>query len=120
MPRPHDVPSLSRVLGMVICLAKFLPNLLDARASLCELEKKDIAWHSSECHQAVWEEVKRLIAYAPVLRYHDLKEELSIQCDTSQSGLGVALPGFPTEFFLVVGGGKERRMCPVSHLSSVA
>ena len=48
-----------------------------------ELEKKD--------HQAVWAEVKRLITCAPVLRYYDPEEELTIQCDASQIGLGAAL-----------------------------
>ena len=91
MPTPHDVPSLKRILGMVTYLEKFLPHLSSICAPLRELEKKDVAWHFNEHHQAVWEEVKRLIACAPVLRYYDPEEELTILCDASQNGLGAAL-----------------------------
>ena len=58
---------------------------------LHNLEKNDLAWHWEEQHEAALENVKRMISTAPVLRYYNPMEELKIQCDASQSGLGAAL-----------------------------
>lgn len=46
-----------------------------------------MAWRFDEHYQATWEELRRLITCAPVLRYYDQDKELMIQCDASQSGL---------------------------------
>ena len=38
-----------------------------------------------------FEDLKRSITTTPVLRYYNLKEEVTLQCDASQTGLGAAL-----------------------------
>ena len=35
--------------------------------------------------------LKRAVTSTPILRYYNLKEEVTLQCDASQSGLGAAL-----------------------------
>ena len=35
--------------------------------------------------------MKQLVTNAPVLRYYSLQDEVTIQCDASQSGLGATL-----------------------------
>ena len=41
--------------------------------------------------ECAWDEVKGLIASAPVLAYYKPGELLEVQCDSSQAGLGVGL-----------------------------
>ena len=88
---PKDVSGIKRFCGMVTYLAKFLPHLSCICAPLRNLEKNDVAWHWEEQHEAALENIKRLISTAPVFRYYNPIEELIIQCDSSQSGLGAAL-----------------------------
>ena len=44
-----------------------------------------------EAQQAAFEALKRAVATTPVLRYYNLEEEVTLQCDASQSGLGTAI-----------------------------
>lgn len=38
-----------------------------------------------------FEKLKEMVTRTPVLRYYNLKEEVTLQCDASQSGLGASL-----------------------------
>ncbi|CAB4008143.1 Transposon Ty3-G Gag-Pol poly [Paramuricea clavata] len=58
---------------------------------LRDLTHKESAWCWLEIHEKAWNEVKHLIAMTPVLAYYKPSESLEIQCDSSQTGLGVAL-----------------------------
>ena len=44
-----------------------------------------------EAQQKAFETLKTAISSTPVLRYYNIKDEVTLQCDASQSGLGVAL-----------------------------
>ena len=44
-----------------------------------------------EAQQKAFETPKTIISNTPVLRYYNIKDEVTLQCDASQSGLGVAL-----------------------------
>ena len=41
--------------------------------------------------QTVFEKLKEMVMCTPVLHYYNLKEEVTLQCDASQSSLGAAL-----------------------------
>ena len=86
MPKPEDVEGIQRVNGFVNYLAKFLPHLADVMEPLWRPTRKDV-----EEQDKSFEEVKKLVTAAPILSYYDPKEELVIQCDASQKGLGAAL-----------------------------
>ena len=58
---------------------------------LRDLTHKDQVWCLLDIHKQAWKEVKHLIATTPVLAYCKQSESLEIQCDSSQTGLGVAL-----------------------------
>ena len=45
----------------------------------------------NEAQQTAFEKLKEMVTRTPVLRYYNLKEEVTLQCDASQSGLGAAL-----------------------------
>lgn len=91
MPTPSDTKGLKRFLGMVNYLAKFLPLLSDMTEPLRRLEDKDVEWCWLEQHQQAFNTVKQAIAKAPVLRYYDVKDEVTIECDASDTGLGAVL-----------------------------
>ena len=100
MTKPTDVHSVKRFPGMENYLSKFLPHLSTVTEPLRRLEDKDVEWHWNEAHERAFTEVKRFITNHPVLRYYDVSKEVTLQCDTLQSGLGAALlqEGQPVAF----------------------
>ena len=92
MPTPKDVAAVQRLLGLAQYLSKFLPHLSDITKPLRLLTQKDVEWVLwDSTHQTALEALKKAVSSAPVLRYYNLEEEVFLQCDASQSGLGVAL-----------------------------
>ena len=100
MPQPINVPSVKGFIRMVNYPSKFLPNISTITEPLRQLEAKDVEWHWDENHQKAFEEMKKLITCHPVLRYHDVAKEVTLQCDALQSGVGAALlqEGQPVAF----------------------
>ena len=91
MPPPVDIGGVRRLLGMVQYLNKFLPSLSDMTKPLRDLTTKEAAWVWDHPQQKALEALKQAVANTPVLRYYSLREEVTLQCDASQHGLGAAL-----------------------------
>ena len=91
MPQPEDVAGVQRLLGMAQYLAKFLPHLSDITKPLRDLTQKNVAWVWEQPQKKAFEELKEAISSTPLLRYYNLAEEVKLQCDASQTGLGAAL-----------------------------
>ena len=91
MPVPQSVAAVQRLLGLAQYLSKFLPHLADVTKPLRALTQKETAWVWEEPQQKAFEDLKTLASSAPVLRYYNIQDEVTLQCDASQSGLGVAL-----------------------------
>ena len=91
MPPPENVAGIQRILGMSQYLSKFLPRLSDITKPLRNLTHQDAEWIWDEPQQSAFECLKQAVSATPVLRYYNLKEDVTIQCDASQLGLGVAL-----------------------------
>ena len=60
-------------------------------ASIRELLNKEVAWHWSEKHEKSFQELKEILCQAPVLKYYNPNEPLTIQVDASSKGIGCAL-----------------------------
>ena len=92
MPRPTDVAGGQRLLGMIQYLAKFLPNLSDITKPLREREltHKEAKWVWDQPQENAFRKLQEAVTSTPVLRYYNLAEEVTIQCDASQTGLGAA------------------------------
>ena len=88
MPTPKDVTSAQRLLGLAQYLSKFLPHLSDITKPLRELTQKDIAWVWDHPQQEALEKLKQAAMSTPVLQYYNINEEVTLQCDASQSALG--------------------------------
>jgi hypothetical protein len=91
MPIPEDVTAVKRFLGMVQYLGKFLSKLSDMTKPLRKLTEDEAEWNWTKECQAAFEKTKSTIAKAPLLSYYDVKKEVTIQCDASESGLGGVL-----------------------------
>ena len=93
MPPPTDVAGVQRLLGMVQYLCKFLPHLSDLTKPLRDLTQKDTEWVWDHPQQVALKKLKTAVANTPVLRYYNLQEEVTLQCDASQFGssLGAAM-----------------------------
>ena len=87
IPMLTDVAGIQRFIGF----GKFLPKLSDECEPLRQLTVKDAEWSWTPTHDAAVNRIKKLVTAAPVLRYYDPQEELILQCDASDTGLGAVL-----------------------------
>uniref|UniRef100_A0AAR2JIE4 ribonuclease H n=1 Tax=Pygocentrus nattereri TaxID=42514 RepID=A0AAR2JIE4_PYGNA len=115
MPRPTDVKAVQRLVGMVNYLSKFYAHLSDDCEILRQLTHKDSVWDWAPMHEKAFVRLKTNIAKTPVLRYYSPKEELTLQCDTSEAGLGAALTqnGQPVAFTSRALSSTERGYAPI-------
>ena len=91
MPPPSDVAGVQRILGMIQYLSKFLPKLSDMTKPLRDLTLKDSVWAWDQPQQQAMQALNQAVASTPVLWYYSLTDEVTLQCDTPQHGLGAAL-----------------------------
>lgn len=91
MPQPRNADDIQRLNGMVTYLSRFLPHLSEVMKPLRELTRNNAEWKWDEPQQTAFEQVKLMMTSTPVLAYYDPDKELTIQCDSSQSGLGTVL-----------------------------
>ena len=91
MPRPTDVQWVQCFLGMVNYLAKFCSHAMEICEPLLQLTHKDSLWEWSERHKLAFKKIRDTIAQTPVLKCYNPTEQLVLQCDASDSGLGAAL-----------------------------
>ena len=92
MPPPEDKQQLGRFMGMTNYLQKFAPHLSQVTAPLRMLLKDntEFKWDSS-IHGKCFTQVKKIITEAPVLKFYNPTDEVTIQCDASQYGLVACL-----------------------------
>lgn len=91
MPRPVDKKAVQRILGMANYLQKFCPQLSHITAPMRDLVKSDIHFIWDDPQEKSFEAMKRLISNRPVLKYFDRDEDVVLQCDASERGLGACL-----------------------------
>lgn len=73
MPAPTDVSAVRQFLGMIQYLSKLLPRLVDMTKPLREVTK-DIIFEWPEAQEKSFQELKKAVSDAPVLRFYDLKQ----------------------------------------------
>ena len=83
MPTPTDVASVRRFIGFTNYLSKFLPQLSDPLEPLRKLTSPDVEWFWTDINVSAVRQVKLLVTKAPVLKFFDSTESLTLQCDAS-------------------------------------
>ena len=92
MPTPSSKQDVKRLLGMVNYLQKFASNLSAITAPIRDVLKDGNQFRWDEQVQGrSFKQVKEILSAAPVLKFFDPKEEVEIQCDASDRGLGACL-----------------------------
>ena len=91
MPMPTNIAAVQQLLGLAQYLSKFLPHLSDIMKPLRELTQKDIDWTLDNPQQEAVEKLKQAVMSMPVLQFYNMQEEVTLQGDALQSGLGAAM-----------------------------
>ena len=86
MPEPEDVTAVQPLVGMVTYLTKFVPRLTELTVPLCELVHQDTEWEWGHVEKEALKKIKDAVSNAHVLRYYSLEDDVTLQCDASQSG----------------------------------
>lgn len=91
MGRPKNKKDLQTFLGVANYLRPFVPNLSELTAPLRELLMKNVIFLWTELHDRVVNEIKNHILNSKILVPFDVTQDIVIQCDASQNGLGCCL-----------------------------
>lgn len=91
MPPPNDKTDLLRFLGMITYLGRFIPNLSSESAILRKLTHDKSVWSWSDKEQKEFEKLKLIVGDVTTLKYYEIGKQLTIECDSSSVGLGVAV-----------------------------
>ncbi|GFO17736.1 Pol polyprotein [Plakobranchus ocellatus] len=88
MPPPEDKKGVERFLGTVNYMAKFIPNLSTISEPIRKLLKKDnqFVWEHEQAK--AFEEIKNALTSEKTLGYFNPNEKITLECDSSQFGLG--------------------------------
>jgi len=78
LPKPTDVTAVQRFVGFVNYLSRCLPNLSQKCEPLRRLTDKGATWKWTSKHDHAFQDIKQLVAKAPVLKFYDASEELPI------------------------------------------
>ena len=81
IPRPVDKKGVERLLSCVTYLSRFLPKLSDVVSLLRLLTERDVTFAWLTDQEQAFNTVKQMITTAPVLRYYDVTEEVTVQSD---------------------------------------
>jgi hypothetical protein len=95
MPDPQSIKQVQTLLGMVTYICKYLKNLSAVTEPLRMLVKESntygFKFHFDDVHKEACAKIRKLLSSAPVLKYYQFDEPVTISCDASQSGLGCVL-----------------------------
>ena len=91
MPIPEDKKAVQRLLGVCNYLSRFMPTLSKMCEPLRKLTEKDVEFMWESQQDNAFKVIKNSISSAPILKYYDVTEPVTVQCDASKSGLGATL-----------------------------
>lgn len=91
MPKPQCVADVTRLLGLLKYLAKYIPNLSRRTANLRKLTHHGAEWLWTSEHDKELDDILSSITKAPVLAIFDPTKPCTIQTDSSKDGLGCVL-----------------------------
>lgn len=91
LKEPTNVKELQSILGMYNYMRDFIPNMADLTAPLRILLKRNVAWHWTSVQQKSFDDLRNVISSPPILKNFNPNEEVTIQTDSSQYGIGCSL-----------------------------
>ena len=92
IPQPSNKTELESFLGIMVYLAKFIPNLSNITGPLRELLEKGVEWTwQDKQEKAFINTLKAIAATAPVLKYYDANKPVKLATDASNKGFGAVI-----------------------------
>ncbi|XP_030745261.1 uncharacterized protein K02A2.6-like [Sitophilus oryzae] len=91
LEQPNNKKELQKLLGMINYLRRYIPNLSEISAPLRILLKNNTDWIWTDNQTKCLQMLKNIVSSAPVLANFDVNKEITIQTDSSQSGVGCVL-----------------------------
>jgi len=91
MPAPKDKKGIQRLLGSLNFFARYIPNMSTITHPLRELLGKNVPFHWTKTHDQALEEIKKILANAPVLGYYNVNKPIILEADASSHGLGAVI-----------------------------
>lgn len=88
---PTNKKELQRLLGFLNYVRSFISNFSELTAPIRNLLKKDTDWQWTDNHTMALNIIKDRLTKSPVLSSFDPNKSITIQTDSSQSGLGCCL-----------------------------
>ena len=100
MPKPDNKRAVECFLGCLQYLSRFMPQLATVAAPLRLLTEQSAIFTWQTKQEEAFQSLKTMITNVPVLKFYDAKEEVTLQCDASEKGLGATLlqKGQPVAF----------------------
>ncbi|XP_058827893.1 uncharacterized protein K02A2.6-like [Topomyia yanbarensis] len=96
-PTPTNRKEVHRFIGMVNYLSRFIKNLSANLTNLRKLISESVPWQWTSVEDEEFNRVKLLVADVRTLRYYNVNQPLTIECDASCFGLGVAVYVYQTD-----------------------
>jgi hypothetical protein len=91
MPTPQCAAHIETFLGKVGYYQAFIPDYADLTRPLQQLKHMHAEWKWGQTEQNAFDELKKRLSNAPVLRHPDFKRKFILQTDASGYGLGAVL-----------------------------
>ena len=88
---PNNPTEIRSFLGLVMFVAKFVPNLADRALPLRKLTKKNEAWVWGPLQEAAFNDLKDVIANSKSLAFFDCNLKTQLIVDASPTGVGAIL-----------------------------
>ena len=88
---PSNVHEVRSFLGLASYFRKFIKDFASTAGPLTDLTKKDAIWNWTGKVQDAFDNIKRALTSAPVLRLPDNTKPFTLICDASGTGIGAIL-----------------------------
>ena len=83
---PANVTELSRVVGMINYLGRFLPDLSSVMKPITDLLKSDVAWQWGTPQQQSFDHIKDRLTNTPVLAFYDVTKPIVVSTNARLYG----------------------------------